>query len=258
MGVARGGPPILTFHALDEATAPDSFPPDRFARGMAALHAHGYRAIDLQDLVNAMGNGEPFPERAFVLTFDDGCDSVYVQAAPILARYGWTATIFLVTGEGGRQAGPDRPPEVSGRRMMSWREIDDLRAAGYSFGAHSLSHPDLTRIPPARAEWEITASKERLAEALGIEIRAFAYPFGRHDASTRAIVRRYFDCACTDRLGLPRRGGDLHALERVDAHYLRRDRLLSAILAPWFPLYLRARAVPRRLRRAVRARGAPS
>ena len=131
MGVASGGPPILTFHALDGAAAPDSFPPDRFARGMAALHARGYRAIDLLDLVEALRNDAPLPERAFVLTFDDGCDSVYAQAAPILARYDWTATIFLVTGEEGRKSDSDRLPGVSGRRMMSWREIDDLRMAGH-------------------------------------------------------------------------------------------------------------------------------
>lgn len=249
----NGLPPILTFHAIEDGPAPDSFPPDLFARGMARLHGEGYRTIELLDLVECLQTGAPFPERAFVLTFDDGYRSVYERAAPVLARYGWTATVFLVTGERRTGAGSDRLPEMSGRPMLSWREVDEMGKAGLSFGAHTLTHPDLTRLSPGRAEDEVAGSKASIEERLGAPVRAFAYPFGRYDATTREIVRRHFECACSDRLGLVSAGSDIHALERVDAHYLRRERLFAAIATRWFPLYVRTRAAPRRLRRAVLA-----
>jgi peptidoglycan/xylan/chitin deacetylase (PgdA/CDA1 family) len=137
--------------------------------------------------------------------------------------------------------------------MLSWREVDEMRRAGFSFGAHTLTHPDLTRLSSGRTEDEVAGSKAVLEERLGTPVHAFAYPFGRYDAPTRAIVRRHFECACSDRLGLVGARSDVHALERVDAHYLRRDWLFAAIATRWFPLYVRTRATPRRLRRAVLA-----
>jgi peptidoglycan/xylan/chitin deacetylase (PgdA/CDA1 family) len=243
--------PILMFHAIENSLAPDSFPPDLFERGMATLHEAGCRTISLLDLVACLRNGGRFPERRFVLTFDDGYRSVYERAAPILARYNWTATVFLRGDARPRRAGSAGLLEMSGRPLLSWREIHEMRNAGLTFGAHTLTHPDLTRLSAGEAEDEIAGSKAILEERLGERVRAFAYPFGRYDASTREIVRRHFECACSDRLGLVNAGSDTHALERVDAHYLRRDRLFALVPTPWFPLYVHARAVPRRLRRSL-------
>jgi peptidoglycan/xylan/chitin deacetylase (PgdA/CDA1 family) len=248
--------PILVFHAIENSLAPDSFPPDLFARGMAMLQEAGYRTIPLLDLVACLRNGARPPAGSFVLTFDDGYRSVYEHAAPILARYNWTATVFLLGGARPRRAESAGPLEMSGRPLLRWREIDEMRNAGLAFGAHTLTHPDLTRLSAREAEDEIVGSKAALEEMLGERVRAFAYPFGRYDASTREIVRRHFECACSDRLGLVNTGSDAYALERVDAYYLRRDRLFAIVPTLWFPLYVHARAVPRRLRRSLSGRRA--
>jgi peptidoglycan/xylan/chitin deacetylase (PgdA/CDA1 family) len=238
------------FHAIEKGHAPDSFPPELFTRGMATLQEAGYRTISLLDFVACVRTGSKPPERSFVLTFDDGYRSVYEHALPILARFGWTATVFLVADT--RRGAESNPrPEMSGRPLLSWREIDEMRDAGLSFGAHTLTHPDLASLSPDEAEHEIAGSKAVLEEGLGEPVRAFAYPFGRYDVATKEIVRRHFDCACSDRMGLASGGSDVHALERVDAHYLRSARLFSIVTKRWFPLYVQARAVPRQLRRAL-------
>lgn len=247
--------PILTFHALESGPAPDSFPPLLFARGMAALHDAGYTTIGLLDLVACLRAGTPPPERTFVLTFDDGYRSVYERAAPILDRYGWTATLFLVADCLGRVES-DSPRELWGRPMLGWREIDEMRSAGFSFGAHTLTHSDLTSLSTAEAEAEVAGSKAGLEAGLGQPVRAFAYPFGRYDERTREIVRLHFECACADRLGLASADSDIHALERVDAHYLRSERLFAGMQAGWFPIYLHARAAPRHIWRSLRRRAA--
>lgn len=244
---------VLTFHALDDAGSVISFSPQVFQQGMAMLHAHGYRTMRLEEAVGALRGRKPFPKRAFVLTFDDGFESVFREAFPVLQRYGMSATVFLTVGAapGGS---PARLPEFEGRAMLSWAEIREMQAAGMDFGAHTLTHPDLTGLSSERVALEMSASKQRIENALGTAVTSFAYPFGRHDAESRRIAGQYFSCACADTLGLISGGSDPYALERVDAYYLRTRRLFGLMVTGAFRWYIVARSIPRQLRRAVQGR----
>src|SRR5262245_55267199 len=83
--------PVLTFHALEDRSAVISFPPREFRRGLGRLHARGYRALPLADVVACLRAGRPFPPRTLVLTFDDGYRSIYEEAFPVLRDYAMTA-----------------------------------------------------------------------------------------------------------------------------------------------------------------------
>jgi peptidoglycan/xylan/chitin deacetylase (PgdA/CDA1 family) len=246
--------PILTFHALDDEPAAISFSPRLFRRSMARLHDSGYRCLGLMEAVDCFQQGRPFPPRSFVITFDDGYRSVYEQAFSVLQRHGLSATIFLTVGEGTTATSTARLPSLSGRPMLAWREIREMQRWGIEFGAHTLTHPDLTRLPPARTAAEVQESKAVIEDVLGVRVDAFAYPFGRHDRRSRDFVRQHFACACSDKLGLVTAGSDPHALERVDAYYLRTERLFSVMLTRWFPCYIQARGIPRRIRRRIHLR----
>jgi peptidoglycan/xylan/chitin deacetylase (PgdA/CDA1 family) len=243
--------PILTFHTLDDQSAVISFPPRVFRRGMARLHENGYRTINFLETVDFMRLRKPFPERSFVITFDDGYESVYDQAFPILQDYGMTATIFLTVGERRRLKPGERLPSLEGRPMLSWKEIEEMKQCGITFGAHTLTHPDLTDLPQEQIEKEICDSKAVIENAVNTPVSCFAYPYGRYNDRVREITRKYFACACSDTLGLITAESDLYALKRVDAYYLRTDRLFDVMLTRWFPRYIWARSVPRRLRRAA-------
>ena len=247
--------PILTFHALDEASSVISFPPRLFGTAMAKLHAAGFRALSLRDVLARLRRREALPPRAFALTFDDGYRSVYAEAFPVLARYGMSATVFLTPGDEARAEPGRRLPSLEGRPMLSWGEIREMHREGIAFGAHTLTHPDLTRLPADRVSREICASQSLIADALGTDVDLFAYPFGRYDARSRDIVSQHFAGACSDRLGLVTEGSDVFALERVETSYLRGDRLFALMLGPFFSGYLRARSVPRRIRRVLERRG---
>jgi peptidoglycan/xylan/chitin deacetylase (PgdA/CDA1 family) len=246
--------PILTFHALDDLASVISFSPRVFQEGIAMLRARGYHALTLQGAVALLRAGRPFPARAFVLTFDDGFESMYTEAFPVLQRHGMTATVFLTVDAGGH-SGPDaRLPSFEGRRRLSWSEIRTMHAAGIEFGAHTLTHPDLTRLPEEQIAVEMSSSQDRIEQALATPVRTFAYPFGRFDATSQRIARRYFDCACADTLGFLSPRSDPYALERVDAYYLRTRRLFALTVTGLFRPYVTARNLPRRLRRAIRDR----
>jgi peptidoglycan/xylan/chitin deacetylase (PgdA/CDA1 family) len=243
--------PILTFHDLSDRPSVISFPPALFARGMARLEDAGCRTLRLTEAADRVRRGESFPDRAFVLTFDDGYRSVHDVGLPVLREHGFAATVFLTVGPQ-PPAQPDaRLPSMMDRSMLSWAEVRRMHAAGIEFGAHTLTHPDLTAAPADRLEAEVAESKAILADALGAEIDAFCYPFGRYDAASEAAVRRHFPCACSDRLGLVTRRSDPLALERLDAWYFRGDRRFGLMTTRWLPSYVRACAIARRVRRVL-------
>lgn len=243
--------PILTFHALDDQPLVISFPPQLFQQGMGRLYAHGYRTLNLAEFASYLGTARPLPEKSFVVTFDDGYQSVYDHAFPVLQRYGFSATVFLTTGETTPRTEAIRLPSLYGRFMLSWGEIKEMHRWGIQFGAHTLTHPDLTRSPHERAEAEICGSQQIIEDSLGGPVSCFAYPYGRYDSNTREIVREHFTCACSDTLGLARTGSDPFSIERVDAYYFRSERLFNVVPTSFFPWYIGARNVPRRMRRAL-------
>lgn len=242
--------PLLTFHTLHPEPSVNAVPPEVFARGMQRLHSNGYRTLSLLDAVDRVRRHLAFPARSFVLTFDDGYQTVYDEAFPVLQSYGMSATVFLTVGNKGRGSAAGRLPSQEGRSMLSWQEIREMQRAGITFGAHTCTHPDLTRLPGHRVEAEVGDSKAIIEDALGAPVSCFAYPYGRYDQRVAEVVRPHFLCACSDRLGLITQRSDPYALERVDAYYLRSHRLFDLMLTSLFPWYVRMRSMPRRLRRA--------
>jgi peptidoglycan/xylan/chitin deacetylase (PgdA/CDA1 family) len=243
--------PILTFHALDDQRSVISFSPELFRRGMAKLFENGYRTIRLLEAVDYLRLRKPFPERSFVITFDDGYESVYEEAFPVLQAYRMTVTIFLTVGERGRVNPGERLPLLEGRSMLDWREIQEMKQWGIEFGAHTLTHPDLTRLSLERVRSEICNSKVIIEDALNAPVECFAAPYSRYDDRSLEIIRQHFTCACSDKLSLITLKSDLYGLERIDTYYLRTERLFDIMLTPLFPWYVRVRSIPRGIRRFV-------
>ena len=116
----------------------------------------------------------------------------------------------------------------------------------------SYTHtPRLTRLSRERLELEVVGGKAVIEDALGAEVASFAYPFGRYDNRCREMVSHHFVCACSDKLGFVHRNSDPYTMERVDAYYFRSEKLSSLMSSALFPLYVKARSVPRRIRRAI-------
>jgi peptidoglycan/xylan/chitin deacetylase (PgdA/CDA1 family) len=246
--------PILTFHAIEDSRSVISFSPELFGKSMERLYLSGWRTIGLGEAAELVRGRKPLPEKSFVMTFDDGYRSVYDEALPVLSKHSMTATVFLATG-GPRSAGADeRLTPLSGREMLSWREIREMKDAGIDFGAHTVSHPDLTKIETSEIEKEMTVSKKIIEDKLGASVSSFAYPYGRYDGRSLEIARGNFACACSDELGLMTMESGLYALERVDAYYLRGETLFGLITTRSFPLYVILRNIPRSIKRSLGGR----
>jgi peptidoglycan/xylan/chitin deacetylase (PgdA/CDA1 family) len=246
--------PVLTFHRIDDSRSVISYRPDLFRRLMEKLHRQGYMTLRLTDAAELIRRHESFPEKSFVITFDDGYRSVYEEALPVICRHSMTATVFLTVGNSNNAQPDDRPPPLGGFEMLSWGEIRTMTNAGIDFGAHTLSHPDLTVIDRDAIAYEITGAKDIIERNLGIPVLSFAYPYGRYDEKSLEIARQNFSCACSDRLGLLTGESPLYALERVDSYYIRSDKLIDLMLTKSFPLYIWLRGIPRAIRRRVSRR----
>jgi peptidoglycan/xylan/chitin deacetylase (PgdA/CDA1 family) len=122
-GLPRGDVPVFVFHEAEH----ESFP----AR-VAHLARNAYATLSADEhLAVLRGEREP-PDRAVVLTFDDGRASVGTIAAPLLERHGMKAVVFLVPGRI-----PDRP----GGALLSWDEVASLAATGlFDFQSHTQTH----------------------------------------------------------------------------------------------------------------------
>ncbi len=167
--------PILVYHSVGPHTPGESdmqrslrVSPDRFEDQMEILRDAGITVVPLARLVAALVDGEPLPPRSVVLTFDDGWVNQYLNAFPILVRFGYTATFFVFTNPMGRDA-----------RFMDWEQLGHLVEAGMTIGSHSRTHPWLGRITdPAELRREVGGSRTLLQERLGVDVHFFAYPFG--------------------------------------------------------------------------------
>ncbi len=243
--------PVLTFHDLDERPSVISFSPSLFRNGMSNLTERGFRKLALRQVADRLVQEGAFPERSFAVTFDDGYRSVYEEAFPVLQAHSIPATVFLLVGKE-RSRNLDSPlPSFQGRTMLAWKEIREMHRFGIDFGAHTLSHADLTRLPLERVQAEVCDGKSVIEDMLGAEVSCFAYPFGRYNSETRRVVGRYFRYACSDRLGFIRKGSDLLALERIETYYLRTARLFNLVMTRHFPWYIWARKIPRQIRRQL-------
>ena len=130
---------------------------------------------------------------------------------------------------------PERRPN---HRPLSSGEISRLRQGGLvEVGAHTVTHPVLSTLPPASQRREIAKSKARLEQILGRPVTSFAYPYGKpHDytAETIDIVRRTgFGCVCSTFAGVVRLSSDPFQLPRVYVRNWDGDRLAQR-LGKWF------------------------
>ncbi len=124
-----------------------------------------------------------------VITFDDGDQSIYRYAFPILKRYGVRAVVFLVVDYIGKDDYWDMT--LIGRRSphLSWDEIYEMKRWGIEFGSHTMSHRNLTKLSPYEMEYELRESRRSLGERLGL-INCISYPFNRANSEVIKQARK--------------------------------------------------------------------
>lgn len=171
--------PILLYHRIDTSPINSRYyvPPEKFEAQMKLLHDWGYTSITTEMLIEAITKGTELPPRPFLLTIDDGNLDNYTNAFPIMQKYGFTGTLYLVGNY------------VGAENYMSVEQVLEMHNAGWEVGSHSLNHLDLTKVSADTARAEVIRSKKVLEEMLGIPVLTFAYPFGAYNAAAMDYVK---------------------------------------------------------------------
>ncbi|MDO8735839.1 MAG: polysaccharide deacetylase family protein [Thermoleophilia bacterium] len=144
---------------------------------IAYLHQAGYQPVTEAQLFKALFAGEPLPPKPVMLTFDDGYVDNYQVVVPILEKYGFPATFYIVTDMVGT-------PEY-----MTWDQIVELDRKGMDIGSHTATHADLTTLGTSGLQAEVAGSAEALKAHLKHPVYWFCYPAGKYDADVIASLR---------------------------------------------------------------------
>ncbi|HLY24871.1 MAG TPA: polysaccharide deacetylase family protein [Aggregatilineales bacterium] len=173
--------PILMYHYIsdpppgsDKYRVDLSVPPDKFAAQLHWLKDNGYQTIAPDDLYAALVGGRKLPDHPILLTFDDGYVDAYANAYPILQKYGFTGTFFLVTGfiDEGRPG------------FLNWDQVKEMSDAGMAMQNHSREHLDMRNRDHDWLVYQILGPEETIEAHTGIRPRFFCYPSGGFDDAT--------------------------------------------------------------------------
>jgi peptidoglycan/xylan/chitin deacetylase (PgdA/CDA1 family) len=205
-------PLVLMYHSVTTAR-PDPFRitvgPRRFDDQMRWLRRRRFRGTSVGELLRARRAGRR--DDLVALTFDDGYADFVTEVMPVLDRYGFTATVFVVAGAlGGHNSWDDPGPR---KALMTAEDVQRAAEAGMEIGSHSLSHRPLPELDePALAD-ELRRSRSILGRLVGLDVSGFCYPYGRAGVREIDAVRAAgYDYACA--VGMPALAGR-HALPRT-------------------------------------------
>lgn len=185
-----GGITILSYHSLDDFGTPLSVSPRLFAEQMQALSELRCRTFTMRQVAEHFSAGRAFPPHSIAITFDDGFANFAEEGLPVLQRFGFTATVYVITGMVGRTTQwTDRGRSLPSLPVLDWEEIEHLHTQGVEIGAHTITHGFLTQYSPGSLKNELEAPRTTLEERLGVPVRSFAYPQGDYDERVVQAVR---------------------------------------------------------------------
>lgn len=193
---------VLCYHGVSPAwPAATSVRPGDLERQLESLLARGYRGATFAEALTA-----PPHERTLVVTFDDAHRSVYESAAPLMARLGVPATVFVPTDYAGTERlmawdGYDEWLETAHEgelACMSWDQLGELAERGWEIGSHTCSHPRLSRLAEEEIAAELVESRRVCEQRMHGPCRSIAYPYSDYDPRVlRAAVKAGYQFGAT-------------------------------------------------------------
>jgi peptidoglycan/xylan/chitin deacetylase (PgdA/CDA1 family) len=214
---ARTGPPgthpvpILMYHVIAAAPPGAPFPglyvePTEFAEQMQALKSAGWHAVTLDQVQEYWRRGVPLGAgKPIVISFDNGYNSQYTQALPVLRRLGWVGDENLqLTG---------LPPSQGG---LGPEQVRGLLTAGWELDTQGISHADLITLDAEALHQQVALARQTLQQRYHVPVNWFCYPSGHYDPTVIAAVKAAgFSGSTTVVPGWAHPGDDPYRLHRL-------------------------------------------
>jgi peptidoglycan/xylan/chitin deacetylase (PgdA/CDA1 family) len=175
--------PILVYHVIGtpKPGTPNSglwISPQTLKEQVAYLDRRGYTVVSPQAVYDYW-HGGPLPRKPVVLSFDDGFDTDYSRALPILAAHGWEGTLNLALSH-----------YEHGSWGLNRRTVGALIRGGWELDSHTKTHAALRGLSRRVLRDEVAGSRRFMRRTFHVPVNFFAYPSGEYDARVLAAVRK--------------------------------------------------------------------
>jgi peptidoglycan/xylan/chitin deacetylase (PgdA/CDA1 family) len=221
--------PILLYHGIDSQKHQHVWEDEKghewtinaetFRRHLEIVHDAGYDIILLRDLFKLKVFRKPL-----IITFDDGQETDYTNALPILQEFGYRAEFFVNSGTIGK------------KNYMSINQLKEMKNAGMSIQSHGHTHSFLTMLGDNMLIQELAESKRIISDIILDDVEFLSYPGGRFDDRTESFVRRagykgsltgrgYNKWGDLNLYGLKRQGVHASTSERLFRAYIKNDKM---------------------------------
>ncbi len=179
--------PIFCYHHVRDWVKSDTkdnrayiISPSDLEAQLKWLKAEGYNSVSSEQIYEYYANGKALPDKPIMLSFDDNDDSQYTKALPLLTKYGFKGTFFIMTVTIGQE------------NYMTAEQLKQLDSEGHDVQPHTWDHHMVTKYT-TDADWQrqIVGPKETLEKLLGHATPYFAYPFGIYNAASAKKIASY-------------------------------------------------------------------
>ena len=203
--------PVLSYHSINNNNSPISLKINFFENQLKYLKKKGYKNIDFNEI-------EKKENKTIIITFDDGYKDIFYNALPILKKYNFKATCFLVTNFIGEFNNWDKKKiDYKKKELMNEKDINEWISNGMSIGSHSHYHSDLTKISEENLFYELDFSKKLLEDKFNNNNNILCYPYGKVNEKVYSSVKKIYDKALTtNRSRYDTNIHDTHLIPRID------------------------------------------
>jgi len=178
--------PILEYHEANFVPGDiATLKPGQLQQEIEWLHAHGFHTINFGQLYAAMYHGYTLPSQPILLTFDDGYESVYFKVFPLLKKYHYQATLFIIAG-----FTHDQPNRHKQFPALTVSELQEMQESGLvDIEDHTMYHRNLASLGTVDAKYEIVGSMRILQNIVHHPMVIFCYPDGGYTSETISLVK---------------------------------------------------------------------
>lgn len=207
---------VLTYHSIDNSGSLISVTEQEFRDQLNWLRTYGFRGLSAAEFISRRPDKAASAKPEVFITFDDGYENFFRQAAPLLREFGYPATVFIVPSLLGelptwyerdadsiaalvKTFAPDAASAeryqremqpLENARLMNWEQAGQLVAWGFDIGSHSNSHRFLTTLNDSDLFAELRDSREAIRTRLGVVPDLICYPYGDCNERVAAAARQ--------------------------------------------------------------------